>query len=98
MGRISKKKNDPSALKFWEDYGKIIGTGLATYIYIFTPEAILIGGGVSASAEYFLPSAWEEVEKRVLPSSREGLKLMVAKLGNDAGMVGAAKLAWELIQ
>ncbi|AUC61911.1 glucokinase Glk [Cyanobacterium sp. HL-69] len=92
------KKNDPSALKFWEDYGKIIGTGLATYIYIFTPEAILIGGGVSASAEYFLPSAWEEVEKRVLPSSREGLKLMVAKLGNDAGMVGAAKLAWELIQ
>ncbi|MBE9223430.1 ROK family protein [Cyanobacterium stanieri LEGE 03274] len=90
------KKNDPQALQFWQDYGKTLGTGLATYIYIFSPEAILIGGGVSASAEYFLPSAWQEVEKRVLPSSREGLKLMVAQLGNDAGMVGAAKLAWQL--
>lgn len=90
------QKNDPTALQFWRDYGKTLGIGLATYIYIFTPEAILIGGGVSASAEYFLPSAWEEVEKRVLPSSREGLKLLVAQLGNNAGIVGAAKLAWQL--
>jgi len=89
------QKNDPQALQFWQDYGKILGTGLATYIYIFSPEAILIGGGVSASSKYFLPSAWEEVEKRVLPSSREGLKLLVAELGNDAGIVGAAKLAWD---
>ncbi|MGY6528583.1 MAG: ROK family protein [Cyanobacterium sp.] len=95
-GKLAKN-NDPKALQFWQDYGKTLGIGLATYIYIFTPEAILIGGGVSASAEYFLPATWKEVEKRVLPSSREGLKLMVAQLGNNAGIVGAAKLAWQLV-
>ncbi|MBF2056137.1 MAG: ROK family protein [Cyanobacterium sp. T60_A2020_053] len=90
-------KNDPEALTFWQNYGKTIAIGLATYIYMLTPEVILIGGGVSASAHHFLPSTWAEIEKRVLPSSREGLQLKVAQLGNDAGMTGAAKLAWALI-
>jgi len=60
-----------------------------------TPEAILIGGGVSASAEFFFPTA--EIERRVMPSSRAGLQLLPTELGNQAGMVGAAKLAWQMI-
>jgi glucokinase len=36
-----------------------------------------------------------EVNRRVLPSSREGLQLVVAELGNQAGMAGAARLAWQ---
>jgi glucokinase len=57
-------------------------------------EVIVIGGGVSASSEFFFPSVQAEIERRVLPSSRAGLQLLVAELGNQAGMVGAAKLAW----
>ncbi|WP_421656493.1 hypothetical protein [Leptothermofonsia sp. ETS-13] len=36
-----------------------------------------------------------EIEQRVLPSSRAGLQLLKAELGNQAGIVGAAKLAWQ---
>ncbi|WP_338038722.1 hypothetical protein [Neosynechococcus sphagnicola] len=42
---------------------------------------------------FFLPATQAEIERRVLPSSRAGLQLLKAKLGNQAGMVGAAKLA-----
>ena len=58
----------------------------------------MIGGGVSASAEFFFPAALAEIEQRVLLSSRAGLQLLVAELGNPAGMVGAAKLAWQMLE
>ena len=76
---------------------RLLGAGLANLIYILTPEAIIIGGGISASAEFFFPSTQAEIERRVLPSSRLKLQLLQAELGNQAGIVGAAKLAWQKV-
>lgn len=87
------RSHDPAALEFWRSYGRDLGLGLTSLIYVLTPEAILIGGGISASAEFFLPSAIAEIEQRVMPTSREGLQIIPAQLGNCAGMIGAAKLA-----
>lgn len=89
-------KGDPKALVFWQQYGRDLGAGLASLIYVLTPEAIVLGGGVSASADFFFPTMRAEIERRVLPSSRAGLQLLRAELGNQAGIVGAAKLAYEL--
>jgi glucokinase len=94
---VMAKEGDKFALEFWESYGRDLGIGLASLIYVLTPEAIVIGGGISASAEFFLPTAIAEIERRVLPSFRAGLHLLVAELGNQAGMVGAAKLAWQKV-
>ncbi|MFP4120087.1 ROK family protein [Coleofasciculus sp.] len=93
---ILANEGNPKALEFWHHYGRDLGAGLASLIYVLTPEAIIIGGGVSASAKFFFPAAWAEIERRVLPSSRTGLQLLPATLGNQAGMVGAAKLALQM--
>lgn len=92
LGRLARSHH-PEALEFWRSYGRDLGLGLTSLIYVLTPEAIVIGGGVSASAEFFLPSAIAEIEQRVMPTSREGLQIIPAELGNQAGIVGAAKLA-----
>lgn len=94
---ILAEENDVEALQFWQNYGALLGAGLTSLIYVLTPEIIIIGGGVCASAKFFLPAVEKAIEKRVLPSSREGLKIVIAELGNQAGIVGAAKLAWESI-
>jgi len=91
------KAGNPEALAFWQAYGRDLGAGLASSIYVLTPEAIVIGGGVCGSAEFFFPTVNAEIQRRVLPSSREGLQLLCAELGNQAGMVGAARLAWQKI-
>ena len=96
LGQLAQK-GQKEALEFWESYGCLLGAGLASLIYILTPEAIIIGGGISGSTQFFFPATLEEIERRVLLSSRENLQLLTAKLGNQAGMVGAAKLAWDLI-
>ena len=69
--------------------------GLASLMYVLTPEAIIIGGGIGASSKYFLPTVLAEIKRRVTPTSRLELKLLTAQLGNNAGMLGAAKLAWD---
>lgn len=89
------KAGDLEAIAFWQQYGRELGAGLASLIYVLTPEAVIIGGGVSASADFFFPAMKAEIERRVLPSSREGMQILPALLGNQAGTVGAAKLAWQ---
>ncbi|BBD58580.1 ROK family protein [Nostoc sp. HK-01] len=88
---------DAEALAFWQEYGRDLGIGLVSLIYVLTPQAIVIGGGVSASFEFFLPAAKVEIDRRVMYTSRTGLQILPAQLGNSAGMVGAAKLAWQKI-
>jgi glucokinase len=88
---------DTTALAFWSDYGRTLAAGLASLIYVLTPEAIILGGGISGSFDYFYPALVEEVNRRVLLTSREGLVICRAKLGNQAGQVGAAKLAWDVL-
>jgi glucokinase len=96
MGRLAQA-GDLAALEFWQDYGRVLGAGLASLVYVLTPEAIIIGGGISASCEFFLPSTLAEIKRRVVSPSRVGLQLLPAQLGNQAGMLGAAKLIWREI-
>ena len=96
MGELAAG-GDRSALEFWDNYGRNLGVGLTSIIYILTPEVAIIGGGISASAEYFLPAAQREIERRVMATSRPKFKLIPAQLGNQAGITGAAKLAWEML-
>ncbi|CAD5963349.1 Xylose repressor [Planktothrix tepida] len=86
---------DENAIAYWQQYGKLLGIGLASLIYVLTPQAVILGGGISAGADLFLPSLKAELEQRVLLICREGLEILIAELGNQAGMIGAAKLAFQ---
>ncbi|MBD2437887.1 ROK family protein [Nostoc sp. FACHB-110] len=92
---VLAQAGDAEALAFWQEYGRDLGIGLVSLIYVLTPQAIVIGGGVSASFQFFLPAVKAEIERRVMYTSRTGLQILPAELGNSAGMAGAAKLAWE---
>lgn len=91
-------QGDPEAIAAWQDYGRTLAAGLASLVYVLTPEVIILGGGISGSAAFFLPALTEELHRRVLPTSREDLQIAIAALGNEAGRVGAAKLAWDKLQ
>ncbi|MGC9503132.1 ROK family protein [Baaleninema sp.] len=89
------KAGDGEAIEYWEAYGRRLGAGLASLIYVLTPEAVVIGGGIAAGADLFFPAMKGEIDRRVLPTSREGLQILTAQLGNGAGTIGAAQLAWQ---
>ncbi|MEA5462221.1 ROK family protein [Leptothoe sp. PORK10 BA2] len=91
------KAGDRNAIAFWQEYGRLLAMGLVSSIYVLNPEAVIIGGGISAAAPYFLPTTQAEINQRIRPRYRRTLKLLTATLGNRAGMVGAAKLAIDHI-
>ncbi|MEY3751295.1 MAG: hypothetical protein RLZZ631_2096 [Cyanobacteriota bacterium] len=86
---------DPEALAVWQRYGRWLGVGLSSLVYVLTPELVLIGGGLSAASDHFLPAALAELEQRVQAESRAGMQLRRCALGNGAGRLGAARLALE---
>ena len=86
---------EPEALAVWERYGRTLGVGISSLVYVFTPQKVLLGGGLSAAAPYFLPAVRREVEMRVQAVSREGLEIQPCALGNGAGRLGAARLALD---
>ena len=84
---------DREALAVWERYGELLGVGISSLVYVFTPELVLLGGGLSAASQHFLPALWQQVTSRVQAASRDGLRIAPAALGNGAGRLGAALLA-----
>ena len=86
---------DAKAQAVWSRYGSTLGVGISSLVYMFTPELVLLGGGISGAATHFLPSVRKEVEQRVQAVSRQGLRIEACALGNGAGRLGAARLAIE---
>jgi glucokinase len=86
---------DGLALEVFRRAGMYLGVALASYINFFNPEMIVIGGGVSAAWELFAPHVRAEVLRRAFAVPAERCRIVLAELGDDAGLIGAAWLAFE---
>jgi glucokinase len=75
--------------------GERLGVAIASYVNIFNPEMVVVGGGVMGAGEMLLEPARREVLKRALPPSRDNVSIVAAEFGHEAGMVGAAALALD---
>lgn len=85
------KAGDQVAIEIAERFGRYLGKGLALVGNVVNPEVFVIGGGVSKAGEILLSFVMPELQKYAFPPCR-GVKLALAKLGNDAGIYGAAGL------
>jgi glucokinase len=85
---------DPVAVELFERLGFWLGAGVASLVTIFDPTLVVIGGGLVATGELLLAPTRRSMERYVFGSAHRRLPLVVpARLGSDAGMVGAATLA-----
>jgi fructokinase len=84
-------KEDPHFKKAYSEFIESLGLFLANMINIFNPEAIVFGGGVSNID--FYKDAKKALEKHTIPGVAKDCKLLKNKLGDDAGVLGAALLA-----
>jgi glucokinase len=67
-----------------------LGVGIVNCICMFLPETIVLGGGVMKSADLLLPKIQAVVQKHHVMQPVERIKIVTAKLGNHAGLYGAA--------
>jgi len=84
---------DELALEIFRRMGVYLGIGLANLINILNPEMIVIGGGVVNGWDLFEKHMLQQVEERAFPLLAARVKIERAKCGDDAGLLGAARLA-----
>jgi glucokinase len=85
---------DEAAREVMTLVGTRLGVGLSSLANIFNPDVLVIGGGVIAAGDLLLEPARAELRSRALPPMNE-TPVLEAKMGNDAGMIGAAQMALE---
>lgn len=88
------KAGDELAIEVAQQFGEYLGKGLAAIAGVVNPEVFVIGGGVSKAGEVLFDYIRPAYEKYVFHGSRS-TKFVLATLGNDAGIYGAAKLVLD---
>lgn len=91
------RRGDKTAKEVVERYLGYLAEGIANIVNVFRPQAVLIGGGISAEGEALTLPLQKMVDTKILGRGRYApVTIKAASLGNDAGLVGAAMLAKEI--
>lgn len=85
------KEGDAMASTIVNRFAKYLGTAIASIATVTDPEVIVIGGGVSKAGECLTDIVGNYYRARAFSACRHTM-IVLAKLGNDAGMYGAARL------
>jgi glucokinase len=77
--------------------GHHLGVGISDLVNVFNPEVVVVGGGFAEAGELLLEPARRVVAERTLLPAREVVAIVEAELGRDAGLVGAALVAFDAL-
>ena len=88
------RAGDKTSVRVVKRYIGYLGEGITNIINAFHPEAIVLGGGICAEKEELVKRLKREVENGIFGGTEFApVEIVVASLGNDAGICGAAGLA-----
>ena len=86
------KAGDPDCVELFENYVEHLCIGLRNLINLYDPEIIVLGGGVSHSGQFLLDAIRAKLPGMVFFKTMPYARVELAKLTNDAGIIGAAML------
>jgi glucokinase len=89
------KNNNIKAIKFWKKVGAKLGLALSGIVNLLNLDVIVIGGGVSDAGKILFDSIKQTILLRAMSVQSKRVKIFKAKLGNDAGVIGAGLLVKE---
>ncbi len=93
--RRAAQAGDGHGLAAWKNFTADLAVGVANVIAAVNPEVIALGGGVSTAGDFLLDAIGNRVDELTVMVPRHTTKLVIAQLGNDAGQVGAATMAFR---
>ncbi len=85
-------KGDKLAREIFTEAGTLLGVALGSVLNTVDVRVIIIGGGISAAGDFVFTAIKKSVQSHVMKPMREDITVLPAKLGNSAGILGAAGL------
>lgn len=93
--RKAAQAGDGHALAAWRNFCSDLALGVSNIIAFTNPELIALGGGVSTAGDFMLDGIRARVDELTTMVPKGTTRIEIAKLGNDAGQVGAATMAFR---
>ena len=84
------KENDPLAVEMLEQHCNYLGHGISGIINTFSPQRVIIGGGLSEAGDFYIEKVRKYAFKYAMDECAVNTEVISAKLGNKAGYIGAA--------
>jgi len=91
---LAAKKGDKVAREILLEKGTVFGRALVGFVNVFNPQLVVVGGGVGEASPELVDRAIEVMQAEALAGRRD-VKVTMAILGNDAGVLGAAAMAFD---
>ena len=91
------RDGEAAAIEALAGIGRYLGAGIATFVNVFEPEVVVVGGGFGEAGELLLGPAREVVAIEGLEPARDTVRIVEAQLGTDAGVIGAGMVAFEAL-
>ena len=89
------RKKDPLALEIVAETVTYLAMGIANIVSILNPEIVVVGGGLFQAADVFLDPVRREFKRWAQPLAARTVRIELSGLGEDAGLYGCGKLAWD---
>lgn len=88
-------EGDPLSRTVVREAGKNLGIGIASLINLLSPDAIILTGGLLGAWNIYVEAAIQEASKRAIKELYAKVKIIPSSLGDNAGIIGAAKLVFD---
>lgn len=89
------KQGDKIATESLDEHCDFLGHGMGGFINIFSPQRIVIGGGLSEAGDFYIRKISEKARRYAISDCAVNTEIMAASLGNKAGSIGAASLVFS---
>ena len=91
-------EGDATAKELLEEVARYLGSGIGSFVNVFAPQLVVLGGGFGVAAfDYLRRPAEEVVRREALEPMRSAVRLAKAELGTAAGLIGAAFVGFEAL-
>jgi len=87
------RRGDPAARRAVREIGANLGLGVANIISLLNPEAVVLGGGLAGIGNLLLAPLRKAVRQWGQPLARKQVRIVISRLGEEAGILGAARYA-----
>lgn len=91
------RQGDEAARHDLADIGHRLGAGIASFVNVFNPELVIVGGGFLDAGDLILEPARETLAIEGLQPARDLVRIVPAHFGEEAGMIGAALVGFEAL-
>ncbi len=95
---VAALQSDPLARRAFDRVGSSLGQAIASVVHLLGISRVVIGGRFARAWEVFVYSLEAELHRRLTLFPPEAVSVCPAQLGDDAGLVGAARLAWQAVE